>query len=104
ETPTATLSKRGTMDFGISYEPSTGRFRVYLNKEGLIEVLKKTTGQSAVLQPGQYVTDAMRAWIDTLTNDRWVPVIDTVGASNAELVFNQIHESGMAVVEPGYGG
>jgi hypothetical protein len=103
ETPTATLSKRGTMDFGISYEPSTGRFRVYLNREGLIEALNKTTGQSQLVRPGQYVTQTMQAWINTLTHDRWVPVVDTYGLTDAETVFNEINESGMAVVEPGEG-
>lgn len=104
ETPTATLSKRGTMDFGISYEPSSGRFRVFLNKEGLVEALNRVTGQSGLVRPGQYVTEQMQQWIDTLTVDRWVPVIDTYGLTNAEQVFNSVKNSGFAVVEPGAGG
>lgn len=104
ETPTATLSKKGTMDFGISYEPSTTRFRVWLNKEGLVEALNQVSNKSKLVQPGQYVTQAMQHWIDTLTFARWVPVVDTVGLTDSEKIFNSIKDSGMAVVDPGAGG
>jgi hypothetical protein len=103
ETPTATLSKRGTIDFGISYEPSTNRFRVYLGGPGLVEALNKLTNDSQLVRPGQYVTQAMIRWIETATFDRWVPVVDTFGMSNAEKMFNAMNDSGTAVVDPGGG-
>lgn len=104
ETPTATLSKRGTMEFGISYEPSTGRFRVFLNKEGLIEAREKLRGDAQILEPGQYVTQNMMAWIDTLSGARWVAVIDTNGLTGSEKLFNRLNQSGIAVLDPGAGG
>jgi hypothetical protein len=103
ETPSATLSKRGTMDFGISYEPSTNRFRIFLAKEGLVEAIHRTSGESRLVRPGQYVTQAMVAWIDTLTHDRWVPVVDTTGLTDAEQIFQTVQSSGLATVQPGDG-
>lgn len=107
ETPTATLSKRGTMDFGIQYTPPTmsspGRFRVFLDREGLVQAMNKMTGQSRTVLPGQYVTQAMQRWIDTATQDRWVAVVDTYGMTDAETLFNQLQDTGLGVVEPGGG-
>ncbi len=103
ETPAATLSKRGTMDFGIQYEPSSQRFRVFLDREGLIQILNKMTEQSRTVRPGQYVTQAMQRWIDTASDDRWVPVVDTVGMTDAEAIFNTLQNTGLGVVEPGGG-
>lgn len=99
-TPTATLSKKGTMDFGIQYEPSTGRFRIYLDREGLVEALNRMTGESQTVHPGQYVTDIMQKWIDTALDDRWVPVVDTMGLTGAEEMFARLHETGLGVLEP----
>lgn len=108
DTPTATLSKRGTMDFGIQYFPPTehgspGRFRIYLAREGLVEALNKMTDESRAILPGQYITQAMRRWIDTLSEDRWVPVVDTWAMTDAEALFNMLNDSGLSVVEPGGG-
>ncbi len=105
QTPTATLSKRGTRDFGIEYEPSTGRFRVWLGGEGLVEALSLLTRESRLVYPGQYVTQAMIRWIETLATDRWVPVVDTFGQTPAETQFNrdQGRNSGLAVANPGGG-
>lgn len=103
ETPTATLSKKGTMDFGIQYEPSTGRFRVFLDQDGMIEALNKLTDESRTVLPGQYVTQAMHRWIDTASMDRWIPVVDTFGMTDAEEIFNRLQGTGLGVVEPGGG-
>jgi hypothetical protein len=103
ETPTATLSKRGTMDFGISYEPISGRFRIYLAQEGLVEALNKLTRQSRLVRPGEYVTQAMIQWIQTATMDRWVPIVDVYGTTDAEQMFEAMMGSGLAVVDPGGG-
>lgn len=104
ETPTATLSKRGTMDFGISYEPSNRRFRIFLDKDGLVEAMKHTTNESRFVRPGQYVTEAMERWINSLSNERWIPVVDTYGLTDAETVFNRLNNSGLATLNPGAGG
>lgn len=103
ETPTATLSKRGTMDFGITYEPSTNRFQVFLGGPGLVEALNKLSNESKLVRPGQYVTQAMTRWIETATRDRWVPIVDTKGMTNAEEMFNAVNDSGLGVVDPGEG-
>jgi hypothetical protein len=103
ETPTAVLSKRGTMDFGISYEPGTGRFRVYLAREGLVEILDKLSSEARLVRPGQYVTQAMMRWIETVAFDRWIPVVDTYGLTDAEQLFNRLQDSGLTVVDPGGG-
>jgi hypothetical protein len=103
ETPTATLSKRGTIGFGIEYEPSTGRFRVFLADEGLVNALNKLTGESRDLYPGQYVTQEMIRWIETAVFDRHVALADLFGPDEAEKLFNALHSSGIGVVEPGGG-
>ncbi len=103
ETPTATLSKRGTTDFGIAYEPGTGRFRVWLAGEGLVEAFNKLLRQSREVRSGEYVTQAMLRWIDTATLDRWTPVIDVFGTTELEKMFHSVNDTGMAVAEPGGG-
>lgn len=103
ETPTATLSKKGTMDFGIEYEPSTGRYRVYLARQGLVEALDHVSGRSRTLMPGQYVTEAMVRWIETALFDRTVALADVFGMTGAERLFNALSGSGLGVLEPGGG-
>ncbi len=105
QTPTATLSKRGTRDFGIEYDPSTGRFQAWLGGEGLVEAINWLTAQSRLVRPGQYATQAMLRWIETLSTDRWVPVVDTFGMTSSEMTFNreQGQNSGLAVTNPGGG-
>ncbi|UCD28093.1 MAG: FecR domain-containing protein [Planctomycetota bacterium] len=103
DTPTATLSKRGTIDFRMEYTPVTGRFRISLAREGLVQALNKITNQSSLISPGQYITQAMIRWIETATFDRFVPVVDIFGMTDAEELFNMVQESGLGVVEPGGG-
>jgi hypothetical protein len=103
ETPTATLSKKGTIDFGIEYEPSTGRFRIFLAREGLVEALNKLTQERRMVLPGQYVTQAMIRWITTATFDRHVALADLFGMTGAEQWFNAMNSSGRGVVDPGGG-
>lgn len=102
-TPTATLSKRGTQEFGIEYEPSTGRFRVFLTDQGLVEVLNRLTGISRALQPGEYVTQAMVRWIEMAKFDRFIPVMDAFGLTNPEHHFNVYHNTGPGISQPGGG-
>ncbi len=103
ETPTATLSKKGTIDFGIEYEPSTGRFRIFLAREGLVEALNKLTAERRYVLPGQYVTQVMARWIQTATFDRHVAMADMFGVNANEQWFNALNGSGLGVVEPGGG-
>lgn len=102
-TPTATLSKRGTMGFRIEYERVTGRFRVSLDRDGLVEAMNLRTGRALTIGPGQYVTEAMMRWIETAKFDRFVPVVDVFGMTDAEARFNAMTASGLATVEPGGG-
>ncbi len=103
ETPTATLSKKGTIDFGIEYEPSTGRFRIFLAREGLVEALNKLRQERRYVLPGQYVTEVMARWIQTATFDRHVAMADLFGVNDNEKWFNALNSSGLGVVEPGGG-
>lgn len=103
QTPTATLSKRGTWDFRIEYEAVTGRFRASLAEEGLIELFNQRNQQSMSVGPGQYLTQAMIQWFNTNAYDRWIPIIDWVGVDANEEVFHALISSGITVVEPGGG-
>jgi hypothetical protein len=103
ETPTATLSKKGTMDFGIEYEPSTGRFKIDLAHEGLVQALNRITNESRDLHAGQYVTQAMVRWVETAAFDRHVSFTDVFGQTGAEKLFNALNGSGLGSAEPGGG-
>jgi hypothetical protein len=103
ETPTATLSKKGTIDFRISYEPSFHQFKISLAEEGLVEALNKISMESRRVYPGQYVTQEMVRWVDTATFDRFVPVVNLIGQTSLEKLFNALNDSGLAVVDPGGG-
>jgi len=103
ETPIATLSKKGTIDFGIEYEPSTGRYRIFLARQGLVAALNKRTGESQMVRPGRYVTQAMIRWVETAVFDRHVAMADLFGTPGSEKLFNALNSSGLGVVEPGGG-
>ncbi|MHC4443658.1 MAG: FecR domain-containing protein [Planctomycetota bacterium] len=103
DTPTATLSKKGTIGFSMRYEKITGRFTIALETQGLINALNKITNRSQSISPGQYVTQAMTRWIETASFDRFVPVVDTFSMTKAEKLFNMVQESGLGVLEPGGG-
>lgn len=102
--PVATLSKRGTLDFGMRYEPGTGRYTVFLNQEGLVELLDWLHDVRRSVEPGQYVTQALLTWIETRTLDRYVPVTDNWGLTQAESEFAARWGSqGIGVTQPGSG-
>jgi len=103
ETPIATLSKKGTIDFGIEYEPSTGRYRIFLARRGLVDAMNKITRQSQMVRPGQYVTQAMIRWVETAVFDRHVTMADVFGTPGSEKLFNALNSSGLGLVEPGGG-
>ncbi len=103
QTPTATLSKRGTWDFRLEYEAVTGRFRASLAEEGLIEMFNQHNQQSMSVGPGQYLTQAMLQWFNTNAYDRWIPIIDWIGVDANEENFHALISTGITVVEPGGG-
>lgn len=102
--PVATLSKRGTLDFGMRYEPGTGRYIVFLNEQGLIELMDWLRDLSRRIEPGQYVTQALLTWIETRTLDRYIPITDDWGLTDSEDRFNALlGGEGLGVVDPGGG-
>ncbi|GMV96080.1 MAG: hypothetical protein AMXMBFR83_04490 [Phycisphaerae bacterium] len=103
QTPTATLSKRGTFGIELEYEPSTGYFRAALSDSGLINILNRLTGQDRTVAPGQYVTQAMTRWIEVAKFSGWVNVNDAVGLTPGEQVFNAFYNTGPGVAQPGAG-
>lgn len=102
DTPVATLSKRGTWDFGVRYE-RPDRFEFFLNEHGLIEVLNKISNDIRTLQPGQKVTEAMRLWLSEARFSRTVPVPDIFGQGEIDFAFNQLRSSGLGVTSLGGG-
>lgn len=103
DSPVATLSKRGTWNFGMSYERATDRFEIFLLDRGLVDALNKITGQQRRVQPGQAVTQAMRRWLDEVQTRRNVSVIDILGQEDMEIAFNRIKQDGLGVVNVGGG-
>lgn len=102
DSPVATLSKRGTWNFGLFYERGTDRFQVFLLDRGLVDVLNKLTAQRRGVQPGELVTQAMRMFLDQAELKN-VPVADFLGQSDVEVAFNRIQNDGLGVVDPSQG-
>jgi hypothetical protein len=102
DSPVATLSKRGTWNFGLFYERGTDRFQVFLLDRGLVDVLNKLTAQRRGVQPGELVTQAMRMFLDQAELKN-VPVADVLGQSDVEVAFNRIQNDGLGVVDPSQG-
>jgi hypothetical protein len=100
ETPVATLSKRGTWDFGIFYERGTQRFEAFLLERGLVDVLNELTQERRGLERGQLVTQAMWRWFDYADMRRTVVVSDLLGWDDVEVVFSQLRQSGLGVIDP----
>lgn len=103
DSPVATLSKRGTWNFGLSYDRGTDRFEVFLADRGLVDALKKVTAERRTLQRGQAVTEAMRRWLDEVQFRENVPIVDLFGQEDLQVAFNQIDNSGLGVLGPGNG-
>lgn len=101
DSPVATLSKRGTWNFSLYYERDTDRFEASLLDRGLVDVLNKLNLERRRLGPGQFVTDAMRRWLDDAQIVRNVAVPDWLGQGDIEIVYNRLNVSGLGVVSPG---
>lgn len=103
DSPVATLSKRGTWDFGLAYERGTDRFEVFLLDSGLVDALHHLSGKSLEVLPGQAVTEAMRAWLDEVQVRENVAVADLFGQEHMQVAFNTLDNSGLGVLGPGSG-
>ncbi len=103
DTPVATLSKKGTWNFGMFYERATNRFDVFLLDRGLVEALYKITGEVRELRSGQNVTEAMRRWMDQAQISRNVAIADILGQGDFEVAFNRLRNDGLGILNPGGG-
>jgi hypothetical protein len=99
----ATLAKRGTQGFQMAVEPYTGRFTISLAREGLVDAIQKSTGQSRTLRPGQYATESniAKMWVNTARFDRSVKFVAAESMSEADLETNTTSSGGMATISPG---
>lgn len=105
DTGVATLSKRGTWDFGV-FKSRDGFVDFYLRERGLVDVLFKTTGQRRLLLPGQYVNTrtAMRTWVQQARLDRMVSMYDFASKTGSEINYDSFGgNSGLGVVAMGGG-
>ncbi len=100
DSPVATLSKRGTWDFGLFFERGTQRFEVFLLDHGLVEAFDKVREVRREVLPGQIVTQVMRRWMDEVQMRRSVPVPDILGQGDVEVAFNQMRYDGLRVLGP----
>ena len=100
DSPVATLSKRGTWDFGLFYERGTDRFEIFLLDQGLVDAFSKLTGQHRQVLPQELVTQAMRRWADQAQFLRNVAIPDILGQADIALAFNTLTQSGLRVVNP----
>jgi len=99
----ATLTKRGTWDFRMFVERGTGRFEISLADRGLVEAINKMTRQRQRIRSGQYVTEAMRRWVEQTSFDRLIALQDLSGMTGAEKLFKAFHDSGLAALDAGAG-
>ena len=100
DSPVATLSKRGTWDFGLFYERGTERFEIFLLDQGLVDAFSKITGQHRTLLPREVVTQTMRRWADEAQYRRNVPIPDMFGQADVSVAFNTLKQSGLYVINP----
>ncbi len=101
--PNATLARRGTEGISFFSERFTGRFRIALAGEGLIDVIDQATGGRRSVLPSQYVTEQMVNWIETARFDRVVTLNPAHGLTSDELAFVVDHDGGRGVVSPAAG-
>ena len=100
ESPVATLSKRGTWNFGMSFERGTDRFEVFLLGSGLVDAFNKETNAGRRLSPGEFVTQLMRRWLDEVQIHRNVAIADILGQGDMVVAFNRMEQEGLRVLNP----
>lgn len=103
DSPVATLSKRGTWDFGLAYERGTDRFEIFLFERGLVEAIDKAQGRRLFVLPGQVVTQAMRRWLAEAPLRRNVPIPDILGQGEFDVAFNRLRNDGLGILNPAGG-
>lgn len=100
DSPVATLSKRGTWDFGLFYERDTDRFEIFLHDRGMVDAFNRITGETRRLLPNEWVNQTMRRWADQAELTRNVAVPDFLGQGDIEVAFNNLQQSGLRVLNP----
>jgi hypothetical protein len=100
DSPVATLSKRGTWDFGLFFERGTDRFEIFLLDQGLVDAFSKVMGQHRTVLPRELVTQTMRRWLDQAQLVRNVPIVDFLGQADTSVAFNELDNSGLRVLNP----
>jgi hypothetical protein len=103
DSPVATLSKRGTWNFTLYYERDTDIFEIGLLDRGLVNALSRAASRQRTMSPGEFVTQAMRRWLDQAEIERNVAIADIQGQDDIELAFNRITNDGLGVLAPGGG-
>lgn len=98
--PVATLSKRGTWDFGLFYERGTDRFEIFLLDQGLVDAFDRVSRERRELLPREVVTQTMRRWLDEAQLRRNVAIVDVLGQSDIEVAFNRLQQDGLRVLDP----
>lgn len=102
ESPTATLSKKGTDIFGYEVM-ADGRFKMFLtaNGRGLVQGIINQSGSfgsnrinSRFLTPGQWITHQMIRAIDNVQFDREVMVNDLYGLKGVDELFTILNNNG----------
>lgn len=100
ECPVATLSKRGTWDFGLFYERGTDRFEIFLLDRGLIEAFNRITGVHRMVLPQELVTEVMRRWAEEAQFSSTVPIPDILGQGDIAMAFSRLQQDGLRVLNP----
>ncbi|MFQ5501564.1 MAG: hypothetical protein ACE5EQ_04600 [Phycisphaerae bacterium] len=103
--PAATLSKRGTDIFEITYR--NGQFAMRLSDQGrgLIQAIQLQYGRngnylgarSRFLTPGQAVTHRMAQAIMSMQLDREISINDLFGLKGTDQLMNLIHDRGIGI-------
>ena len=100
DSPVATLSKRGTWNFGMFYERGTDRFEIFLLDQGLVDAFNRVTRERREVLPRQVVTQTMRRWLDEVQLRRNVAIPDILGQGDVEVAFNRLGQDGLRVLDP----
>ena len=100
DSPVATLTKRGTWNFGLWVERGTGRYEATLADRGLVEILNKLTGMRRQIDPKQFVTQAMLSWAETAKFNRSVVIADYFGQTAEELLTYRRSSTGRTGLDP----
>ena len=101
----ATLAKRGTEGWEMWVEPMTGRFRIALAEEGLVEAIQRLSADrqvSRTVRPGEYATEDNIAnlWINQAAFDRLVQFYKTEWVTSSDAEFALEQDRGFAVLGP----